>query len=54
MRAVRYRVRLTVPRRGGWREWGARRGGFEEALAAQEDPALVTAEVDSEARRGRD
>lgn len=43
-----------MPRRGGWRDWGERRGGFEEALGAQKDPALVAAEIKSEARRGRD
>lgn len=33
---------------------GAARAGFEERLAAQEGPALVAAEIESETRRGRD
>jgi len=45
-------VRLTVPRRGGWRAWGAVRADFERALAAPADPAIATAEVASELRRG--
>jgi len=32
---ARYLVRLTVPRRGGWRAWGAVRGTFEHRLAGQ-------------------
>jgi hypothetical protein len=47
----RYAVRLTVPRRGGWRDWGAVRADFERAPA---DPAIATAEVASELRRGAD
>ena len=47
-------MRLTVPRRGGWRAWGAVRADFERALTAPADPAIATAEVASELRRGAD
>jgi hypothetical protein len=47
-------VRLTAPRRGGWRAWGAVRADFERALADPADPAIATAEVASELRRGAD
>jgi hypothetical protein len=47
-------VRLTVPRRGGWRAWGAVRADFERALADPLDPAIATAEIASELRRGAD
>jgi hypothetical protein len=47
-------VRLTVPRRGGWRAWGAVRADFERALADPVDPAIATAEIASELRRGAD
>jgi AAA lid domain len=43
-----------VPRRGGWRAWGAVRADFERALAAPADAAIATAEVASELRRGAD
>jgi hypothetical protein len=45
-------VRLTVPRRGGWRAWGAVRADFECALADAPDPAVASAEITSELRRG--
>ena len=45
-------MRLTVPRRGGWRAWGAVRGDFEDALADPADPAVASAEIASELRRG--
>jgi hypothetical protein len=48
---TRYSVRLTVPRRGGWRAWAIVRADFERALA---DPAITSAEVASELRRGAD
>jgi hypothetical protein len=51
---TRYAVRLTVPRRGGWRAWGAVRADFERALADAVDPAIASAEVASELRRGVD
>jgi hypothetical protein len=47
-------VRLIVPRRGGWRAWGAVRADFERALADPADPAIATAEIASELRRGAD
>ena len=47
-------MRLTVPRRGGWRAWGAVRADFERALADPVDPAIATAEIASELRRGAD
>ena len=47
-------VRLTVPRRGGWRAWGAVRADFERALADAADPAIASAEIASEVRRGAD
>jgi hypothetical protein len=50
----RYLVRLTVPRRGGWRTWGAVRADFERALADPVDPAIATGEIASELRRGAD
>jgi hypothetical protein len=49
---TRYRVQLTVPRRGGWRAWGPVRGGFERALADPPGPAIAGAEIASEHRRG--
>jgi hypothetical protein len=47
-------VRLTVPRRGGWRAWGTIRTDFERALADPVDPAITSAEIASELRRGAD
>jgi hypothetical protein len=44
-------VRLTVPRRGGWRAWGTVRADFERALADPVDPAIASAEIASELRR---
>jgi hypothetical protein len=49
-----YRVLLSVPRVGGWREWGAVSGGFEARLSEPQDPAVIGAHIDSEIRRGRD
>ena len=49
---TRYSVRLIVPRRGGWRAWGAVRADFERALADPGDPAIAAAEIASEHRRG--
>ncbi len=45
-------MRLIVPRRGGWRAWGAVRADFERAHADAANPAIVSAEVASELRRG--
>jgi hypothetical protein len=47
-------VRLTVPRRDGWRAWGPVRADFERALADPADPAIASAEIASELRRGAD
>ena len=47
-------MRLAVPRRGGWRAWGAVRADFEHALAAPADPPIASAEIASELRRGAD
>ena len=51
---TRYSVRLTVPRRGGWRAWGTVRADFERALACLTAPAIAAAGIASEARRGAD
>jgi hypothetical protein len=51
---MRYAVRLTVPRHGGWRAWGAVRASFERDLAEPADPAIASADIASEVRRGAD
>jgi len=51
---TRYAVRLIVPRRGGWRSWGVVRADFDRALADAVDPAIASAEISSELRRGVD
>jgi hypothetical protein len=51
---MRYSVRLSVPRNGGWRAWGVVSGEFERRLAGQESPAVITPRIESETRRGRD
>ena len=50
---MRYLVRLSVPRVGGWRAWGTTRDEFGRQLAEQESAAIAL-HVDSEIRRGRD
>jgi hypothetical protein len=50
---MRYLVRLSVPRAGGWRVWGTVRDEFGRQLAEQESAAVVL-HVASEIRRGRD
>ena len=45
-------MRLIVPRRGGWRAWGTVRADFERAMADPVGPAIVSAEIASELRRG--
>jgi hypothetical protein len=45
---TRYRVRITVPRLGGRREWEASRGDFEQRLDSPESPAVTGAEIESE------
>ena len=49
-----YLVRLTVPRRGGLRAWGAVEADFERGLAGQQDQAVTGLRVDRELRRGPD
>jgi hypothetical protein len=49
---VLYLVRLTVPRRGGLRAWGAVEGDFERGLVGQQDQAVTGLRVDRELRRG--
>ena len=49
-----FSVTLSVPRRSGWRAWGAVRGDFERRLAAQESPAVIAPQIDREIRKGRD
>jgi hypothetical protein len=51
---TRYSVRLTVPRRDGWRAGGAVRGDFERALSDAGDPGISAAQIASEHRRGAD
>ena len=51
---TRYRVRITMPRLGSRREWEATRGEFDQWLTTAESPALISAEIESETRRGRD
>ena len=46
-----FHVRLTVPRRDGWRQWGAARGEFGRELAGQESTTVIGPRVDSEVRR---
>jgi hypothetical protein len=50
----RFRVRLEIPRTGGWREWGAVAGAFEQRLEAQASATVTGPRIDSEMRRGRD
>jgi hypothetical protein len=52
--AARYTARLSVPRIGGWRAWGAVSGEFERRLVEQASRAVTTARLESESRRGRD
>jgi hypothetical protein len=51
---TRFRVRLTVPRRGGMVEWLHATGEFERRLAGQQDLPVADAHIESESRRGRD
>ena len=50
---MRYLVRLSVPRAGGWRAWGTVRDEFGRLLGEPEGDA-VALHMDSEVRRGRD
>ena len=49
-----FSVTLSVPRRSGWRAWGAVSGAFERRLAGQESPAVIAPQIDREIRKGRD
>lgn len=51
---TRWKVQLSVARRGDWRAWGTVSGDFERALAAQASRIVIAPRVDSESRRGRD
>jgi len=51
---VRWAVRLSVTRRGGWLASAARSGDFERALASAAGPAVIEPRLDAETRRGRD
>jgi hypothetical protein len=51
--SICYHVRLSVPRRGGWRAWLPVSGRFEQRLAEQPG-SVIGASVESETRRGRD
>jgi len=53
-KSIRYQVRLSVPRRGGWRTWGAVSGNFGRRLADQESAAVIAPHIESETRPGRD
>ena len=50
----RYRVRLIVPRLGGWHQWGAVISDFEQRLTAQADPVVAGPRIGSQKRRGGD
>jgi hypothetical protein len=52
--SIVYHVRISVPRRGGWRGWLPGSGRFEQRLAGQESGTVISAEVETETRRGRD
>jgi hypothetical protein len=53
-RSSRYQVRLSIPRRGGWRAWGAASGNFERRLTEQETAAVIAPHIEGETRRGRE
>jgi len=53
-RATRYAVAVDVPRVGGWRAWNAAAGKFEGRLAAQVNPPVLDAQIESETRHGLD
>ena len=48
-----FSVTLTVPRRSGWRAWGAVSGAFERRLGGQESPAVIAPQIDRVIRKGR-
>ena len=49
-----YSVRLSIPRNGGWRDWGTVSGRFEQQLANQESRTLIGPHIERETRRGAD
>ena len=51
---IRWAVRLSVARRGGWRAWLVVNGDFERDLAGQESDVILAPRVEAESRRGRD
>ena len=50
----RWAVRLSVTRRGGWRDWAVVSGDFERGLTALASRAVIKPRIDTETRRGRD
>ena len=50
----RWLLRLSVPRRAGWRAWLPASSDFERRLAEQESPAVIAPHIESVIRRGRD
>jgi hypothetical protein len=52
--SIVYHVRISVPRRGGWRAWLPGSGRFGQLLEKQESGVVISAEVETETRRGRD
>ncbi len=51
---ARYRVNIIVPRIGSRRAWESTRGDFAQRLTTAESPTVISAEIESETRRGRD
>jgi hypothetical protein len=51
---IPWRVRITAPRRGGWRAWLPVCGRFEDNPARQQGETVTSARIESETRRGRD
>jgi hypothetical protein len=51
---IRWSVRLSVARLGGWRAWLVVNGDFERDLAGQASDAILAPHVEAESRRGRD
>jgi hypothetical protein len=53
-RPRRYAVTVDVPRTRGWRAWTAAAAEFDKRLAAAVRPPVISGQMDSEIRRGRD
>jgi hypothetical protein len=51
---ARWRVRLSIARRGGWRGWLEVSGDFERGLEALASKTVIMPHIDAETRRGRD